>query len=123
MNKIKFILGSLLGGLSLLPALAFAQRNFVADRGVSGFLTTLDDLMRYVVPILIGLAVIVFLWGVLTFVFNAGNDEKRTGGRMMMLWGIIGIAVMVSVWGLVGFVQNTFGVQRSQALPTPQLPY
>ena len=80
--------------------------------------STLGDLINDIlillnsgVPLLIGLAVIVFLYGVLLFIAkaSAGNAEGRKEGINFMIFGIIGIAVMVSVWGLVAFVTNTFG--------------
>lgn len=111
MKRIKFILGSLFGTLALMPALAFAQYN--VQSGLGGFLEWFKSLMVMVIPILIGLGVIVFLWGVLRFIFNAGDEEKRKEGRNFMIWGIIGIAVMVSVWGLVNFLQSTFGLQSA----------
>ena len=123
MKRIKYVFGSLLGTLALLPTLAFAQAGqFEASRGLAGFLTSLKATMQFIVPILIGLAVIVFLWGVLKFILNASNEEKKGEGKMMMVYGIIGIVVMISVWGLVGFVQQTFGLQTTGTNSGPQLP-
>lgn len=122
MKRIKFILGSLFGTLSLVPALALAQTANPSS-GLSGFLIWLRGIMGMVVPILIGLAIIVFLWGVLKFILNAGDETKRTEGKSFMIYGIIGIVVMVSVWGLVAFLQNTFYLTPGGgAPPTPQLP-
>lgn len=78
------------------------------------------DVMRLIVPLLIGAAIVVFLWGVLVFIAksSAGNAEGRREGINFMIFGIIGIAVMVSVWGLVAFVTNTLGSGDSSV---PQL--
>ena len=126
MNKIKIAVGSLFGLLSLVPALAFAQNTGgnLPLTNLNVFLVGVRSLMGLVVPILIGLAVIVFLWGVLQFVFHADDSDKRSEGKSFMIWGIIGIAVMVSVWGLVGFLQGTFNIQpgAGQAQPGPALP-
>jgi uncharacterized membrane protein YidH (DUF202 family) len=122
MKRIRFVLGSLSGVLTFLPALAFAQGN-VQLTSLGQALVDVQYLMDMIVPILIGLAVIVFLWGVLRFVFNAGDEEKRKDGKWMMIYGIIGIVVMVSVWGLVYFVQNTFGIGNiNSAQSIPRLP-
>ncbi|HAO64812.1 TPA: hypothetical protein DCQ44_02400 [Candidatus Taylorbacteria bacterium] len=85
-------------------------------------LAYLKSLMGTVVPILIGLAVIVFLYGVLKFVLNAGDEGARSEGKTMMVYGIIGIVVMVSVWGLVRFVQNTFNLTNVTPVATPGIP-
>ena len=78
-------------------------------------------LIRNLVPILIGLAVIVFLYGVMLFIMrsSAGNVKDRAESIKFMIWGIVGITVMVSVWGLVTFVTTTFGVNSSIV---PQFP-
>ena len=62
------------------------------------------------VGIIIGLAVLYFLWGVAQFVLSAGDEKKVEEGRKTMLWGIIALFVMVAMWGLAGLVLNTFGL-------------
>jgi hypothetical protein len=63
------------------------------------------------VPLLIGAAIVVFLYGVLTFIVkaSAGNADGRKEGINFMIFGIIGIVVMMSVWGLVTFITSTLG--------------
>ena len=120
MKKIKVFVGSLIGALSFVPALAFAQTLPLTNLGT--LLSAFQRLMNMVVPILIGLAVIAFLWGVLLFVFRAGDPDARKTGQSFMLWAVIGIVVMVSVWGLVYFVQATFGLGNAPAQQGPDLP-
>jgi uncharacterized BrkB/YihY/UPF0761 family membrane protein len=76
--------------------------------------TVIDSILGIfdnLVPLLIGAAVIVFLYGVLVFIAkaSAGNADGRKEGVNFMIYGLIGIVVMVSVWGLVAFVTNTLG--------------
>lgn len=121
MKKIKVFLGSLFGTLALVPAFALAAAGDLPLTSLGSALQKLKALMDLVVPILIGLAVIAFLWGVLRYVFSAGSEEKRKEGRNFMIYGLIGIVVMVSVWGLVAFVQSTFGLQDNNPVPGPVL--
>lgn len=121
MKRIKFILGSLFGTLSFVPALAFAAAGDVPLTSLGSALQSIQGLMNMVVPMLIGLAIIAFLYGVLRFVFNASDEGKRAEGRQFMIWGIIGIVVMVSVWGLVAFVQGSFGLDRGARISYPQI--
>lgn len=73
------------------------------------------------VPVLFGLAFIMFLWGVFLYFFNSGEkaSESRKKGRDFILYGIIGFFVMVSVWGLVGLLVNSFGLQPGNNRGTP----
>lgn len=113
MKKNKFGLSLLSGLLTFSPVSAFAQGSGTISsasdlRGVIDFMM---GILSRLVPLLIGAAVVVFLYGVMLFIAkaSAGNADGRAEGIKFMIFGIIGIAVMVSVWGLVAFVTNTFG--------------
>jgi len=71
--------------------------------------------------LLIGLAVVVFLWGVVKFVTAAGDEEKRKEARQTMLWGVIIFAVIVSIWGLVALLRSVFGIDINDSF-TPETP-
>jgi hypothetical protein len=96
--------------LSLVSIPVFAQTpNTFKDVINTVFI---NGLMRPIVPLLIGLAVLVFIYGVLVLMFSEGG-EKKEEGKQYMLWGIIGIFVMVSVWGLVNILKGTFGLSEN----------
>lgn len=67
-------------------------------------------ILNSIVPVLLALGVLYFVWGVVTYVI--GNEgEAKTKGRNRIIYGIIGLAIIVSVWGLVAIVVDTFGLQ------------
>ena len=72
----------------------------------------IGGILRPLVPLLIALAVVFFIYGVIISVFSEGG-EKKEEGKQYMLWGIVGIFVMVSVWGLVAILQGTFNLQTT----------
>lgn len=63
-----------------------------------------------IVPLIMSLALLAFLWGVAQYIRKGGDPGEREQGRQFMLWGVIGLAVMASVWGLVRIITNTIGV-------------
>jgi hypothetical protein len=65
-------------------------------------------LVRSVIPLLVALAVIGFIWGVIQYFLNPDNEEKKKNGKTFMLWGIIALFVMTSIWGLVNVFSGTF---------------
>ncbi len=75
------------------------------------------------VPALIAIAFITFLWGVYKyFILGAASDTERQTGRQFVLWGIIGFVVILSLWGLVAIVNATFWlVPGGGAPPYPKL--
>jgi len=60
------------------------------------------------VPTIIGLGLVAFLWGLTRFI-SAGGDEKRIQeGKDMMVYGIIGLFVMVSIYTIVSILFADF---------------
>lgn len=61
------------------------------------------------VALLIGIALVLFLWGLINYL-KAGLGDKAAvdKAKTMMTWGIIMLTVMVSVWGLVQVLQEMF---------------
>lgn len=60
------------------------------------------------------LAILVFVWGIVKFIFNANDTVEREKGKQLMIGGIIAFFVLVSLWGIVAFVLvDTFGINSA----------
>ncbi len=59
------------------------------------------------IPLIIGLAVVGFLYGVLRYIYSGGDEEKRAEGIRFITYGLVGLAVMTTVWALVGVISVT----------------
>jgi hypothetical protein len=75
------------------------------------------------VVILIGLAMLYFLWGIARYVAHGADEEKRTEARRMIVYGITGLFAMVSVWGLVEVIASTFNVGLGGGIGKDRMPY
>lgn len=72
------------------------------------------------VPVLMAIAFIVFLYGAFKyFILGAAEEKSREEGRQFVLWGVIGFVIILSVWALVGIVGNIFGLTTGGIAPTP----
>ena len=60
--------------------------------------------------ILMGVALLVFIWGLVKFLNNAGDKKGLEEGRNIMIWGVLALFVMVTVWGLIFFIQDELGI-------------
>ena len=100
----------------LLPFVAFAG----TTGGVSGVLTTANDIITKLIPLLIGAAVVVFFWGLVQYILSSG--EGHGTGRNVMIAGIVALFIMVSVWGIVHLAQSTLSITGSETVNAPQLP-
>ena len=116
--------------LGLAPVVALAQQTGgytacapgAAVTTVQTFICKIGDILSAVVPILIILGVIYFVWGVITYVIASDEEAKKTG-RNRIIYGIIGLAVIIAVWGLVKILTNTFGLSNVQQINYPTTPY
>ncbi len=104
-NKLQAVSGAILAALLL----AFPLITFAED-GIAGTVTSLSGIVNSLIPLLLTVAVVIFLWGLVKYLFKIGGEEGSKGGLQIMLWGIVGLFVMVSIWGLVQLLQQTLNV-------------
>ena len=111
----KFIITTLV----LAPTLAFAQQL----SNINTFVTSIGSLVRIATPIVVGLALLAFFWGLVKFIFAQGNEEGKADAKKIMLWGLVALFVMIAVWGLVNFIGTNLGINPT-ATPTvvPSIP-
>ena len=88
----------------LVPAVALAE---ITD--FRSFVGKILDILGLLIPIIFGLALIFFFWGVAMFIFSAGDEKKREEGKYTLMWGIIILFIMISIWGIIKVLLNTFG--------------
>lgn len=92
-------------------------------RDLETFICKIGDILNIIVPILIALGVVYFIWGVITYVISS-DEEAKQAGRDRIIFGIIGLAVIIGLWGLVKILTNTFGVNNAgQNITYPTTPY
>lgn len=87
--------------------------------GLSSLGTTIIVFINAVlVPLLIAVAFILFLYGVANaYIFNGANEEKRAEGHRFILWSIIGFVVIFSLWGFVNLIIDSLNLPASQTHP------
>lgn len=113
-KKASFGTALMAGALAVLPLPAHAISDF------TGFINQLKIWLNDVVGILIGIALIVFIWGIVKFI-GSGSDDGRAEGRKRMGWGIIGLFVIIAVWGIINFLSSSLNLTTT-APTAPTLP-
>ena len=102
---------------TIFPLVTFAR-----DLGkvVDSALMAIDAL----IPLIIGLALLAFMWGLVTYIWRGDDTKSREEGQQFMLWGIVGLTVMVSFWALIAIMANVFNMHipfsGSTTLPNKQ---
>lgn len=125
MKKKLIVLSSSI--LSFMPLMALAQQNVscasLTDRyNIQGVICKIGDILNIIIPILVVLGVVYFVWGVVTYVIS-NDEEAKKAGRDRMIYGIIGLVVIIAMWGLVSIVTNTFNVGGYAQPKLPDITY
>ena len=99
-----------------LPALVGAQEKLT---DTLGFISTL---LNGLIGLFITLAIVVFFWGLVKYLWSMSNEDAHEGLKIMF-WGIIAVFVMVSIWGLIALLQRSFNVQGGAAITPALIPF
>lgn len=114
MNKIQRL---------ILATVFVAMPSFaLATETIPDMITTVGTLVGATVPVLMGLGLIYFLWGVIQYIRSASDETKKVDAKKIIIRGLIGLFSMVAVWGLVEVIRATLGVDASKTYSAPQIP-
>lgn len=114
MKKVLTFVAVLVAGFGV-PALALAQPTFFS------LLIGILVLINWLVPVVMGLAILLFLWGLMRYILQTDSVEGKEAARNTMVWGIVAIFVMVSLWGFVNLLEVITGVNAGTNPLWPQL--
>jgi hypothetical protein len=96
----------IIAALALTPAFTFAQEL----GNLNNLLNSFGGLVDLALPIVMALALLAFFWGLVKFIFAAGDEGAKDEGKRIMIWGLVALFVMVSVWGLVRFIGDALDI-------------
>ena len=84
---------------------------YAASERFDTFLSNVNSqIINPLIVFLFALALVYFLYGMVEFISNGGNDEKKTVGKSHMLWGVVGLTIMMGVWAILNMILNTLNI-------------
>jgi len=101
-----------LGAMILTPFFAYAAT-------VMTILTQIRDILNAVIPILMVLATVVFLWGIILYVVAGSDEEKVERAKGFIITGLVGLFVMIAIWGIVQAIVSQFGLANESVTIPP----
>ncbi len=110
----KLVAWALPAGLFLALPVAVLNAQFGE---VGNFLNAFRGFLNIVTGLIIALALVFFLWGLMMFIASAGDEDKRSKGKAIMIWGIVAFFVMVAIWGIVNLLITVFPERQPPAPP------
>jgi len=63
------------------------------------------EIINPLIEVLFGLAIAIFFWGVIEFIWNSGSEEKKTTGKQHIIWGLVGLFIMAAVAGIIEIIK------------------
>ena len=74
---------------------------------MSGVLEFIDSIL---IPVILGIAFLMFVWGVFKFFILGGSDEEaQQKGKSLMIYAVAGFVLILSFYGIVNILTNGLG--------------
>ncbi len=108
------------------PFVALAQNpappaNFGVIGNTTGFV--ISFLNGYIIPLLIAVAFLAFIWGMFTYFIRGGaSEEGRQQGKQLAVYAVAGFVLIVSLWGIVNVIAGGMGFRAPELRTMPPVP-
>ncbi len=67
-----------------------------------------QQILNPFIYLLFAIAMIVFIWGLVRFISQGGDEEARTIAKRHILYGLLGMFIMFSAFALVRLITGVF---------------
>ena len=85
--------------------------------GIGGYIIRIGYFINYVLlPLLFGIALLVFLYNIVRYFINSANVEEREKASRAAIYGIAAFVFLVSIWGIVNLFVSGRGFDQQEAL-------
>ena len=124
MNKVSINSISVLS-VALAPAAASAQ---ITETPYAG---PLQDLMvnilvfvnNVLIPFIIGIGFLVFVWGMFKyFILGGADEEKKEQGKSLVIYATLGFVIIIIFFGIVNLITSSIGLGGVELENIPYAP-
>ncbi|MEX0930514.1 MAG: hypothetical protein WDZ79_02425 [Candidatus Paceibacterota bacterium] len=67
-------------------------------------------ILNPLILLMLAIALVLFAWGVVTFIASEEGGEAREQGKKNLVYGLLGLFIMISVYGIIRVIGATFGI-------------
>jgi hypothetical protein len=79
------------------------------------------NILTGLIPIIIGIAVIMFLWGLVGYMTTSEGDKKKSY-KSFIFTGVIVLFVMTTLWGIIRFLRDILSIDSADPGNAPGIP-
>lgn len=124
MKKINYYLMSGASFLAL-PLFASAQpaafdpNGSAIESSITNILTFINDI---IIPTIIAIGFLVFVWGMFKYFIAGGDDDKKKeAGKSLMIYAVLGFVLIIVFWGIVNLLAGSTGLDGGTLDYTPTI--
>lgn len=99
---------------AMLPMFAFAQLG-----NIENIVESIGKLVSLATPIVVGLALLAFFWGLVKFIFSSGDEDARGDAKGLMIWSVVALFIMISIVGIITFIGDALDIDQGGDLDVP----
>jgi heme/copper-type cytochrome/quinol oxidase subunit 2 len=120
MKRILYTVAST--ALFALPVVVLHAQIAESGGGGGEFEILLQNILRFtntiLIPFIIGIGFLVFVWGMFRYFIAGGADEaKRESGKQLMIYATLGFVLIIIFWGVINFVVSSIGLENENIDP------
>lgn len=120
MHNVLFILAAV-----FLPATVSAQ-GIAVSSDAGPFQDLLENILAFsndiLIPFIIGIGFLVFVWGMFKFfIFGGANEESKEQGKSLIIWATIGFVMIIIFWGIVNLLTESTGLVDQELQNIPEI--
>ena len=72
----------------------------------AGLVGQLVGVINAIIPVLGSVALLIFFWGLVKYVYASGDAHGHNDGKELIIWGLVAMFVLFSVWGIVNLFKG-----------------
>lgn len=71
----------------------------------------LENIVNPIITLLGIGALVLMVYGVVVFIANGDNEEKRATGQRHIMWGLIGMVIIFGANAIISLIAGSIGVE------------
>jgi hypothetical protein len=81
---------------------------FTSNSTLASVIASLISFINLVIGVFSALALVIFFWGLVKYIYHSDDAKSREEGRSSIMWGLIALFVLFSIFGILQILDIAF---------------